>query len=121
MSTDALSSLKDLIARRIVYPAPGQGVSEWREQLAEHLALALRAYREIVFASLADPDEPHIVVLNEDGFNMQHPLIERVTGTLFDCELHLELNEDGPGDLAPGRYEVHQGVWTPTEGEPDGS
>jgi hypothetical protein len=59
----------------------------------------------------------HIVVTTMTDYCMQHPLIERLDGELFDCALsqHLESLDGAP--VAPGRYRVISAeddwVWEP--------
>lgn len=70
---------------------------------------------------LEDPETEHIVVFDEKGFTVQHPLRERLAGELFDCPLHEYCRRfDGPPVVA-GRYRAHavaDGQWrfeaTPT-------
>lgn len=53
---------------------------------------------------LHDRETEHIVVIREHDFTVQHPVRERVTGELMDCELHRFLASlDGP-PRRPGRY-----------------
>jgi hypothetical protein len=60
---------------------------------------------------LSDQEIQHIVVLDADpdvGFTIRHPVIERVTGDLFTCNLHTYLSQrDGP-PARPGSYRVHR-------------
>jgi hypothetical protein len=63
---------------------------------------------------LADPEIEHIVVFDEQGFTIQHPLRERLDGDLFTCGLHAHLRTlDGPPDPI-GRYRATEsyGHWT---------
>lgn len=63
---------------------------------------------------LADPETEHIVVFDEHGFTIQHPLRERLDAELFTCGLHEHLRaHDGPPG-APGRYRARSsyGHWT---------
>jgi hypothetical protein len=46
----------------------------------------------------------HIVRAEHDGFTLQHPLAERLTDGLFDCEIHSHIAAGEP--LEPGRYKV---------------
>ena len=49
----------------------------------------------------------HIVVLGTAGYDIEHPIRERLNGELFACPLHAHLKaQDGP-PWAPGRYLVH--------------
>lgn len=62
---------------------------------------------DLVRALLADPHRnDHILQLNHTGWTLQHPVIERVTGNLFDC--HLGQEGDQLQHLwdtqEPGRY-----------------
>lgn len=60
-------------------------------------------------------DVAHVADLGEDGFSLQHPLIERLRGTLFDCTIHTQLSEADPaGWLSPGRYRVTPNANDPT-------
>jgi hypothetical protein len=50
----------------------------------------------------------HIVRINEEDFDIQHPLSERETMFLVDCPLHLWMKGlDGP-PAKVGMYRVHQ-------------
>lgn len=58
----------------------------------------------VVDLLLADPETEHIVIIDVDTFNVQHPLRERIDGALFSCDLHTWLRDlDGPPHR-PGRY-----------------
>lgn len=46
----------------------------------------------------------HIVRAEGDTFTLQHPLIERITDGLFDCEVHAHIAAGEP--LEKGRYRV---------------
>lgn len=52
---------------------------------------------ELVTKLLADPHRnDHILQVDENGWTLQHPVIERVTGELFDCHIgqeHDQFNE----------------------------
>ncbi|WP_417510625.1 DUF6085 family protein [Microbacterium sp.] len=60
----------------------------------------------VAIAALIDltggPD--HIVQADGDAFMLQHPLTERLTGDLFDCEIHAHIAAGEP--LEDGRYRV---------------
>jgi hypothetical protein len=59
----------------------------------------------------------HIVVLNDESFDVQHPLRERLNGDLFRCQIHQRIAAlDGP-PRRPGRYRVavRPGAWSWTE------
>lgn len=70
--------------------------------------------RGAVSTLLADAETEHIVDLKADGtMTLQHPLRERIQGSLFDCDL-LGFAEDDRGNgntpRQPGRYRVtHSG------------
>ncbi len=55
---------------------------------------------------LDDPETEHVVVLEEDTFNLKHPLRERVDDELLECEVGKWLNslDEPPAPL--GRYRV---------------
>lgn len=62
--------------------------------------------RDTVDTILAESETEHIVLVDEGGFSLQHPLRERVDGELFDCQVHGRMRGlDGP-PAAPGRYRV---------------
>ncbi|MBN7792399.1 DUF6085 family protein [Microbacterium esteraromaticum] len=46
----------------------------------------------------------HIVQADGETFTLQHPLIERLTGDLFDCSIHARIAAGEP--LEKGRYRV---------------
>lgn len=53
---------------------------------------------------LAERETEHIVVFGPEGFDIQHPLRERIGGELFKCGLHqFCANLDGP-PVKTGRY-----------------
>lgn len=53
---------------------------------------------------LGERETEHIVVFTEAGFDIQHPLRERLGGELFDCGLHAHCRSlTGPPTM-PGRY-----------------
>jgi hypothetical protein len=53
---------------------------------------------------LADTETEHIVIFGERGFNVQHPLKERLKGTLFNCELVKSLTSLQGPPVLPGKY-----------------
>lgn len=55
----------------------------------------------------------HVVRLHEIGFEITHPLAERLTGQLFDCDFHewMCTQPGPPADL--GEYYVTPGVLAP--------
>ena len=56
-----------------------------------------------VLVDLTDGHD-HIVRAAGDTFTLQHPLAERLTGDLFDCEIHAHIAAGEP--LEDGRYKV---------------
>jgi len=46
----------------------------------------------------------HIVKSDGDTFTLQHPLVERLTGDLLDCDLHQHIAAGEP--IEKGRYRV---------------
>jgi hypothetical protein len=61
---------------------------------------------------LSNDETEHVVVFDERGFSIQHPLRERVEDALFECGLHEDMRAlDGPPG-PPGRYRA-------TRHEPD--
>lgn len=58
-----------------------------------------------VSSILVAGETEHLVLIADGSINMQHPLRERLDGTLFGCTLFEEIGESG--DLMPpGRYRV---------------
>lgn len=58
---------------------------------------------------LADPQLGHIVRTDEFDFAIQHPLSERIGGSLFDCELERFLTGLAAAPHPPGFYKVTGG------------
>lgn len=56
-----------------------------------------------VLVDLTDGHD-HIVRAEGDTFTLQHPLVERLTGDLFDCDVHAHIAAGEP--LERGRYRV---------------
>lgn len=48
----------------------------------------------------------HMVDVKDETFNVQHPLIERIDGALFDCMVHDKI-KDSPRQ-SPGTYWVYE-------------
>lgn len=58
---------------------------------------------------LADRETEHIVQLGEYGFDVKHPLRERLDDALLGCSLARWIGEQAPADLPPvGRYRVRE-------------
>lgn len=56
---------------------------------------------------LAESDTRHLVRIEDDHFTVNHPLRERVDGSMFACDLFLTIRaSDGP-PVEPGWYRVH--------------
>lgn len=55
---------------------------------------------------LFDAETEHVIDLEEDHFQLQHPLRERLEGALFDCELHVEIAGLDAPPAPPGKYRV---------------
>lgn len=49
----------------------------------------------------------HRVRIEEGGFSIEHPLVERLDGQLFTCALHVWLLESFQAPRDPGNYLVH--------------
>jgi hypothetical protein len=49
------------------------------------------------------PDAGHLIEFRDDGWTVQHPLVERLGGSLFDCPLS-KWSHDDPG--VRGRFEL---------------
>lgn len=64
--------------------------------------------RDAVADLLADKETEHVVVFDETGFTVKHPLRERLDDALLDCQLHVFCaNLEGP-PVEPGRYRTTQ-------------
>ncbi|MCU1679246.1 MAG: hypothetical protein JWM93_4004 [Frankiales bacterium] len=62
---------------------------------------------------LSAPETEHVVEFGESTFTVQHPLRERLDGSLFACPVHSAIAAlDGP-PVPPGRYRA-----TPTPIDP---
>lgn len=56
---------------------------------------------------LADRETEHVVEFGEYGYNLKHPLRERLDDQLLRCELGGWIGAAAPADLPPGgRYRV---------------
>lgn len=54
-----------------------------------------------------DSDGEHTVLFEETRFTVEHPLEERLEGSLMDCELHRALSQSVEPPEELGRYRVH--------------
>ena len=60
---------------------------------------------------LADRETDHIVELGEYGYNVKHPLRERIGDQLLDCTVGEWIGAQAPADLpVPGRYRAREPV-----------
>lgn len=60
---------------------------------------------------LAERETEHVVVLGEYGYNVLHPLRERIDGALLDCTVGEWIGAQAPADLPPrGRYRAREPV-----------
>lgn len=60
---------------------------------------------------LADRETEHVVQLGEHGFDILHPLRERLEGALLGCTVAAWIGSQAPADLPPrGRYRAHEPV-----------
>lgn len=60
---------------------------------------------------LADKETEHVVKLGEYGYDLQHPLRERLNGDLLDCTVGEWIGAQAPADLpSPGRYRAREPV-----------
>lgn len=61
---------------------------------------------EKVLTDLGADDERHVANLTRDNFVLQHPIHERLLGSLLDCDLHARV-ADETFDVTPlGEYYV---------------
>lgn len=49
--------------------------------------------------------EKHVVILDDEGFSIQHPLSERLTD-MTQCDVHKAMHEQDEAPAAPGRYYI---------------
>lgn len=47
----------------------------------------------------------HIVILDDEGFSVQHPLSERLTD-MTECDVHQAMHEQDGAPASPGRYYI---------------
>lgn len=60
----------------------------------------------------------HLVEYRTDGYTLQHPLTERLDGTLFDCDLDQHIQAlDGPPALGFHYVFLHEGQLHSTAAE----
>jgi len=57
---------------------------------------------------LDDGEILHVVVVGDEGFDIQHPLRERLNGELFKCGLHEWMQALSGPPAKPGRYRVRE-------------
>jgi hypothetical protein len=77
-----------------------------RTDFAAARAVVAAVRPHIVAEILADHETEHIADFGPDTFSLQHPLRERLEGSLFDCDLHERLSAAGCAPHPPGRYRV---------------
>jgi hypothetical protein len=88
------------------------------DALAQQIVAAVRPIIAAEVLGLKAETE-HIVEFEEDTFSVQHPLSERLDGSLFDCQFHAELSALGGPPVAPGRYRaVASGAYSRYRFEP---
>lgn len=76
-------------------------VGESDAELADRMAAA------VVTLLNGHPDDEHVVRITDTGFTIQHPLIERINSTLFDCTVHsaiIDYFDGGGGPPKRGDY-----------------
>lgn len=86
--------IRKQMARHRRYLAPGE-----RQAVADDAAA-------VAIAVLVDVTggHDHIVRAEGDTFTLQHPLVERLTDDLFECDIHAHIAAGEP--LEKGRYKV---------------
>lgn len=73
------------------------------EHLARMKQEALKLLRSVAKIEGDSHFDDHLIEFRNDGWTVQHPISERIDGTLFDCEF----NWDG-GDIGyRGRYKLY--------------
>jgi hypothetical protein len=67
---------------------------------------------DLVRALLSDPHRnDHILQIDDTGWTLQHPVIERVTGDLFSCQISGNANLLGAAWDDDGNAEGRYRVW----------
>jgi hypothetical protein len=65
---------------------------------------------DAVAVLLAEVEAEHLVLVEQDGYTVQHPLRERLEGALFRCSVFAEASEGARQRRAePGTYRVQHG------------
>lgn len=103
VGTDGQLWAREFLDRYTVLPKEGvipydESAREWQEGVVlTWFANAIEAGRS---AGLTDDDHNHVIQFDENGWTIQHPLIERLKGSLFSCPMKWQ-----GGDLGlRGRY-----------------
>ena len=73
---------------------------------------------------LNDQEIHHTIVLEETGFILRHPLLERVDERLMNCKVHATIANMTEAPAPPGAYRLHidleEGwLWEPLPGTED--
>lgn len=70
-----------------------------------------------VHTIMSDPETEHVVTIADTGWDIKHPLRERVGDKLLGCAVHRFLGTLSSAPLAPGNYRVtrvhDEWIWTP--------
>lgn len=72
-------------------------------------SLAIRMATAVVTLLNGNERDEHIVSIGIDGFTLQHPLVERINSTLFDCTVHaaiVDYFDSGGGAPKQGQYYI---------------
>lgn len=72
-------------------------------------SLAIRMATAVVTLLNGTAEDDHVVRLTDTGFTIQHPLVERIDSTLFDCTVHraiVDYFDGGGGAPKPGEYRI---------------
>ncbi len=68
--------------------------------------LVAKSLARRVLVDLGADDERHIAYLTRDSFTLQHPIHERLLGSLADCDFHQRITDETYDVTPVGDYYV---------------
>ena len=77
--------------------------ADWRKRTYGYTH---EGFAEGLLSSLCGQDNHHILYVEDDSFTLEHPLTEKLTGTLRGCKLHTDLTRLDRMD--PGVYHIYE-------------
>lgn len=106
VSTNQLTPVEQAAADRLPILVSLRG-----DASAEAARAEVAAVTPVIIAdALGDHETEHIVQFEETTFSVQHPLSERLDGSLFDCPVHADISALAGPPVPPGRYRATAGV-----------